>query len=211
MWGSASLRGCMLEGSGMPDLPVAGYPHHCLTLACPVRPCRLPCRARPSSPCPCSAQRCARRSRADAPTRARAAARPAAGARLEPADRPPAAQALALQLAGTLRERKLAFSRAGLVQGLLQEFSLSSQEGVALMCLAEALLRIPDAATRDRADPRQDRRAATGARTSGAARRCSSTPRPGGCWSPASSSPRTATRALGAALTPPRRAAAASR
>jgi RHH-type proline utilization regulon transcriptional repressor/proline dehydrogenase/delta 1-pyrroline-5-carboxylate dehydrogenase len=33
--------------------------------------------------------------------------------------------------------------RAG--AGLLQEFSLSSQEGVALMCLAEALLRIPDA------------------------------------------------------------------
>jgi len=60
-----------------------------------------------------------------------------------------AAQALALQLARGLRERKLAFSRAGLVQGLLQEFALSSQEGVALMCLAEALLRIPDAATRD--------------------------------------------------------------
>ncbi len=39
--------------------------------------------------------------------------------------------------------------REGLVQGLIQEFSLSSQEGVALMCLAEALLRIPDAATRD--------------------------------------------------------------
>jgi RHH-type proline utilization regulon transcriptional repressor/proline dehydrogenase/delta 1-pyrroline-5-carboxylate dehydrogenase len=39
--------------------------------------------------------------------------------------------------------------RAGLVQGLLQEFALSSQEGVALMCLAEALLRIPDAATRN--------------------------------------------------------------
>ena len=35
------------------------------------------------------------------------------------------------------------------MQGLLQEFSLSSQEGVALMCLAEALLRIPDPATRD--------------------------------------------------------------
>jgi RHH-type proline utilization regulon transcriptional repressor/proline dehydrogenase/delta 1-pyrroline-5-carboxylate dehydrogenase len=32
---------------------------------------------------------------------------------------------------------------------MLQEFSLSSDEGVALMCLAEALLRIPDAATRD--------------------------------------------------------------
>lgn len=36
-----------------------------------------------------------------------------------------------------------------MVRGLLQEFSLSSQEGVALMCLAEALLRIPDKATRD--------------------------------------------------------------
>jgi len=35
------------------------------------------------------------------------------------------------------------------VEGLVQEYSLSSEEGVALMCLAEALLRIPDAATRD--------------------------------------------------------------
>ncbi|MCH4151897.1 MAG: trifunctional transcriptional regulator/proline dehydrogenase/L-glutamate gamma-semialdehyde dehydrogenase [Sphingobium sp.] len=35
------------------------------------------------------------------------------------------------------------------VEGLVQEFALSSQEGVALMCLAEALLRIPDDATRD--------------------------------------------------------------
>ena len=69
-------------------------------------------------------------------------------ARLAPAQAD-AAHALALKLASTLRERKLAFSRAGLVQGLLQEFALSSQEGVALMCLAEALLRIPDAATRD--------------------------------------------------------------
>ena len=34
------------------------------------------------------------------------------------------------------------------VEELVQEYSLSSQEGVALMCLAEALLRIPDAATR---------------------------------------------------------------
>ena len=37
----------------------------------------------------------------------------------------------------------------GGVQGLVQEYSLSSQEGVALRCLAEALLRIPDDATRD--------------------------------------------------------------
>lgn len=36
-----------------------------------------------------------------------------------------------------------------IVQNLIQEFSLSSQEGIALMCLAEALLRIPDKATRD--------------------------------------------------------------
>ncbi len=35
------------------------------------------------------------------------------------------------------------------VEGLVQEYSLSSHEGVALMCLAEALLRIPDTATRD--------------------------------------------------------------
>jgi RHH-type transcriptional regulator, proline utilization regulon repressor / proline dehydrogenase / delta 1-pyrroline-5-carboxylate dehydrogenase len=37
----------------------------------------------------------------------------------------------------------------GGVEGLVKEYSLSSQEGVALMCLAEALLRIPDNDTRD--------------------------------------------------------------
>ena len=60
-----------------------------------------------------------------------------------------AAQALAQRIARQLRERKSEGGRAGIVQGLLQEYALSSQEGVALMCLAEALLRIPDAATRD--------------------------------------------------------------
>ena len=35
------------------------------------------------------------------------------------------------------------------VEGLIHEYSLSSEEGVSLMCLAEALLRIPDNATRD--------------------------------------------------------------
>ncbi|TAK91255.1 MAG: bifunctional proline dehydrogenase/L-glutamate gamma-semialdehyde dehydrogenase PutA [Burkholderiaceae bacterium] len=35
------------------------------------------------------------------------------------------------------------------IDALMREFSLSSDEGVALMCLAEALLRIPDDATRD--------------------------------------------------------------
>ncbi len=60
-----------------------------------------------------------------------------------------AVQALALRIAGGVRSRARDGGRAGLVQGLLQEFALSSQEGVALMCLAEALLRIPDAATRN--------------------------------------------------------------
>ena len=35
------------------------------------------------------------------------------------------------------------------VEALMKEFSLSSPEGVALMCLAESLLRVPDAHTRD--------------------------------------------------------------
>jgi len=56
---------------------------------------------------------------------------------------------LASGIAEKLRNQKSASGRAGIVQGLLQEFSLSSQEGVALMCLAEALLRIPDKGTRD--------------------------------------------------------------
>jgi RHH-type proline utilization regulon transcriptional repressor/proline dehydrogenase/delta 1-pyrroline-5-carboxylate dehydrogenase len=55
------------------------------------------------------------------------------------------AKALARRLIEGLRERP----SSGLVQGLMREYALSSQEGVALMCLAEALLRIPDGATRD--------------------------------------------------------------
>ena len=55
------------------------------------------------------------------------------------------ARALARRLVEGLRARPA----AGLVQGLMHEYALSSQEGVALMCLAEALLRIPDSATRD--------------------------------------------------------------
>lgn len=37
----------------------------------------------------------------------------------------------------------------GSIDAFMQQFSLSSEEGVVLMCLAEALLRIPDAATAD--------------------------------------------------------------
>ncbi|AKJ69756.1 proline dehydrogenase/pyrroline-5-carboxylate dehydrogenase [Pandoraea thiooxydans] len=54
-------------------------------------------------------------------------------------------QALARKLVEALRGKRT----GGGVEGLIHEFSLSSQEGVALMCLAEALLRIPDKATRD--------------------------------------------------------------
>ena len=57
--------------------------------------------------------------------------------------------ARALELAARLVKALRAKRRGGGVEGLIQEFSLSSQEGVALMCLAEALLRIPDRATRD--------------------------------------------------------------
>ena len=52
-------------------------------------------------------------------------------------------------LARGLVARLRAKTRSSGVEGLIHEYSLSSQEGVALMCLAEALLRIPDAATRD--------------------------------------------------------------
>ncbi len=63
-----------------------------------------------------------------------------------PAARAAKAQALARQLVGRLREKT---KGGGGVEALIHEYALSSQEGVALMCLAEALLRIPDDETRD--------------------------------------------------------------
>src|SRR5271163_4491242 len=67
-----------------------------------------------------------------------------------------------LELTGGARHRAVA-TAAVLVEGsrarrderpfldaFLQEFGLSNQEGIALMCIAEALLRIPDDATADR-------------------------------------------------------------
>jgi len=65
-------------------------------------------------------------------------------AALEPAQAE-TARNLARRLVEALRRRK----KSGGVEGLIHEYDLSSAEGVALMCLAEALLRIPDAATRD--------------------------------------------------------------
>jgi RHH-type transcriptional regulator, proline utilization regulon repressor / proline dehydrogenase / delta 1-pyrroline-5-carboxylate dehydrogenase len=58
------------------------------------------------------------------------------------------------RIADTARRLVEAVRRArrgkGGIDAFLSEYALSSQEGVALMCLAEALLRIPDAETADR-------------------------------------------------------------
>ncbi|HEY4171232.1 MAG TPA: L-glutamate gamma-semialdehyde dehydrogenase [Reyranella sp.] len=62
-----------------------------------------------------------------------------------PAETMARATALARQLAERLREKGPGYG----VGGLIHEYSLASEEGVALMCLAEALLRIPDDETRD--------------------------------------------------------------
>src|SRR3954470_24221208 len=56
------------------------------------------------------------------------------------------AHSLAVELAQRVREKR---AQAAGVDALMAEFSLDSAEGVALMCLAEALLRVPDTATRD--------------------------------------------------------------
>jgi RHH-type proline utilization regulon transcriptional repressor/proline dehydrogenase/delta 1-pyrroline-5-carboxylate dehydrogenase len=67
---------------------------------------------------------------------------------LEQGARPHAdAHALAHRLVSAVREKR---TRSSGVDALMHEFSLSSDEGVALMCLAEALLRIPDHETADR-------------------------------------------------------------
>jgi len=80
----------------------------------------------------------------------------------QPEDRAVTRLLHALELTGGARHRAVATAMA-LVEGararrderpfldaFLQEFGLSNQEGIALMCIAEALLRIPDDATADR-------------------------------------------------------------
>ncbi|MDV6343967.1 bifunctional proline dehydrogenase/L-glutamate gamma-semialdehyde dehydrogenase PutA [Nitrosomonas sp. Is37] len=56
-------------------------------------------------------------------------------------------EALARQLVNMVRSKEWV---EGGIEALLHEYDLSTQEGVLLMSLAEALLRIPDAATADR-------------------------------------------------------------
>ncbi|MEO8684278.1 MAG: trifunctional transcriptional regulator/proline dehydrogenase/L-glutamate gamma-semialdehyde dehydrogenase [Devosia sp.] len=62
-----------------------------------------------------------------------------------PTDMAAAIRALTVKIVTAMRAQK----RRGGVESLVQEYALSSQEGVALMCLAEALLRTPDNGTRD--------------------------------------------------------------
>ena len=57
-----------------------------------------------------------------------------------------AVDALATDLIGAIR----ADAGQGAVETLLREYALTTREGLALMSLAEALLRVPDAATADR-------------------------------------------------------------
>ena len=59
------------------------------------------------------------------------------------------ARARIRERAAGLVERIRGEARPGLMEVFLAEYGLSTDEGVALMCLAEALLRVPDAATID--------------------------------------------------------------
>ena len=60
-----------------------------------------------------------------------------------------AARARIVAHAAGLVERVRVASRPGLMDVFLAEYGLSTDEGVALMCLAEALLRVPDGTTMD--------------------------------------------------------------
>ncbi|MCF8709392.1 bifunctional proline dehydrogenase/L-glutamate gamma-semialdehyde dehydrogenase PutA [Rhizorhapis sp. SPR117] len=59
-------------------------------------------------------------------------------------------EAVVSEAAALVEATRKAARKQGVVESFLSEFSLGTQEGLALMCLAEALLRTPDAATRDR-------------------------------------------------------------
>ncbi|HEX2591081.1 MAG TPA: hypothetical protein VHL34_06280, partial [Rhizomicrobium sp.] len=69
-----------------------------------------------------------------------------AKARLSPQEKA-TTHARAAELVTKIRAQQ---SNSGGVDAFMQEYALSSEEGVALMCLAEALLRVPDSETADR-------------------------------------------------------------
>jgi RHH-type proline utilization regulon transcriptional repressor/proline dehydrogenase/delta 1-pyrroline-5-carboxylate dehydrogenase len=59
-------------------------------------------------------------------------------------------EAVQVEAEALVRAARKTANRQGVVESFLQEFSLSTREGLALMCLAEALLRTPDEQTRDK-------------------------------------------------------------
>ena len=72
--------------------------------------------------------------------------------RLEQAARARKAAPEAAQFAIRLIEGARAHKASG-IDAFLQQYGLDTEEGIALMCLAEALLRVPDAATADALPP----------------------------------------------------------
>ena len=61
----------------------------------------------------------------------------------------PEARAEISRQASAMVKRLRAEAKPSVMELFLAEYGLSSKEGIALMCLAEALLRVPDAATMD--------------------------------------------------------------
>ncbi len=64
---------------------------------------------------------------------------------LDPAER----RAAAAAARDIVNKARAETRRSGVMESFLEEFGLSNPEGLALMCLAEALLRVPDADTAD--------------------------------------------------------------
>jgi RHH-type proline utilization regulon transcriptional repressor/proline dehydrogenase/delta 1-pyrroline-5-carboxylate dehydrogenase len=87
-------------------------------------------------------------SRADLRAAYRAEENALVAERLAQASRASQLQGEAAKLASRLIEGARARKASGL-DAFLQQYGLATEEGIALMCLAEALLRVPDAATAD--------------------------------------------------------------
>lgn len=62
----------------------------------------------------------------------------------------PAQASIDAQAVNIVKKARAALNRKGLMETFLEEFGLSNKEGLALMCLAESLLRVPDAKTADK-------------------------------------------------------------
>ncbi|PTN02095.1 L-proline dehydrogenase /delta-1-pyrroline-5-carboxylate dehydrogenase [Rhodovulum imhoffii] len=74
---------------------------------------------------------------------------PVLAALIETAGLTPETRAQITREAAALVRRIRKRDRPGMMEVFLSEYGLSTEEGVALMCLAEALLRVPDAETMD--------------------------------------------------------------